>query len=127
MLFVSLPFLVNLSGKPLPWWSRSWTGGDDRRSQSLAGVLAYHPAAGLARGSGGERLMMWARGISEFRGSGDPGLQPKIVPVLIYERFEGYGLTAAQPLTLLRSCGRWWCSSSAVGLCRKGLRAGKGL
>jgi len=46
-------------------------------------------------------VMMWARGISEFGAVVILAYNPKIVPVLIYERFEGYGLTAAQPLTLL--------------------------
>jgi molybdate/tungstate transport system permease protein len=26
---------------------------------------------------------------------------PKVVPVLVYERFEGYGLAAAQPVSAL--------------------------
>jgi len=42
--------------------------------------------------------MMWARGISEFGAVVILAYNPKIVPVLIFERFEGFGLTAALPV-----------------------------
>jgi molybdate/tungstate transport system permease protein len=45
--------------------------------------------------------MMWARGISEFGAVVILAYHPKIVPVLVYERFEGFGLDAAQPIALL--------------------------
>ncbi len=45
--------------------------------------------------------MMWARGISEFGAVVILAYHPKIVPVLVYERFTGYGLDAAQPVALL--------------------------
>jgi molybdate/tungstate transport system permease protein len=44
---------------------------------------------------------MWARGISEFGAVVILAYHPKIVPVLIYERFEGFGLDAAQPIAFL--------------------------
>jgi molybdate/tungstate transport system permease protein len=45
--------------------------------------------------------MMWARGISEFGAVVILAYHPKIAPVLIYERFEGFGLDAAQPIALI--------------------------
>jgi molybdate/tungstate transport system permease protein len=43
-------------------------------------------------------IMMWARGISEFGAVVILAYSPKIVPVLIYERFQGFGLSSAQPV-----------------------------
>jgi len=45
--------------------------------------------------------MMWARGISEFGAVVILAYHPKIVPVLVYERYEGFGLTAAEPIALI--------------------------
>ena len=45
--------------------------------------------------------MMWARGISEFGAVVILAYHPKIVPVLVYERFEGFGLSVALPVALL--------------------------
>ena len=45
--------------------------------------------------------MMWARGISEFGAVVILAYHPKIAPVLVYERFQGFGLDAAQPIALL--------------------------
>jgi molybdate/tungstate transport system permease protein len=44
---------------------------------------------------------MWARGISEFGAVVILAYHPKITPVLVYERFEGFGLDAAQPIALI--------------------------
>lgn len=46
-------------------------------------------------------MMMWARGISEFGAVVILAYHPKIAPLLVYERFEGFGLQAALPVTLL--------------------------
>ena len=46
-------------------------------------------------------LMMWARGVSEFGAVVILAYHPKVVPVLVYERFEGFGLAAAQPVAAL--------------------------
>ncbi|MBI3153237.1 MAG: hypothetical protein HYZ21_13960 [Chloroflexi bacterium] len=43
----------------------------------------------------------WARGISEFGAVIILAYHPKIVPVLVYERFNGFGLGAAQPVATL--------------------------
>jgi molybdate/tungstate transport system permease protein len=44
---------------------------------------------------------MWARGVSEFGAVVILAYHPKIVPVLVYERFQGFGLSAAQPVAAL--------------------------
>ena len=46
-------------------------------------------------------LMMWARGVSEFGAVVILAYHPKVVPVLVYERFEGFGLSAAQPVAAI--------------------------
>ncbi len=45
--------------------------------------------------------MMWARGISEFGAVVILAYNPKVVPVLVFERFEGFGLEAALPAAAL--------------------------
>ena len=50
-------------------------------------------------------LMMWARGVSEFGAVVILAYHPKVVPVLVYERFEGFGLAAAQPVAVLLILG----------------------
>ena len=80
------------------------------RSRFLANQLAVS----LARRLNGA-IMMFARGISEFGAVMILAYSPKIVPVLIYERFQGYGLAAATPITIillvlvlgLFACLRW--------------------
>jgi molybdate/tungstate transport system permease protein len=49
----------------------------------------------------GGALMMWARGISEFGAVVILAYHPKVMTVLLYERFQGFGLAAALPLTAL--------------------------
>lgn len=46
-------------------------------------------------------LLIWARGVSEFGAVVILAYHPKIVPVLVYERFKGFGLSAAQPVAAL--------------------------
>jgi molybdate/tungstate transport system permease protein len=53
------------------------------------------------RGVFGGALTMWARGMSEFGAVGILAYHPKIAPVLVYERFQGFGLDAAQPVAVL--------------------------
>jgi molybdate/tungstate transport system permease protein len=45
--------------------------------------------------------MMWARGISEFGAVIVLAYHPMIAPVLVYERFETYGLDYARPAAVL--------------------------
>ncbi len=46
-------------------------------------------------------IMMWARGISEFGAVIILTYNPMITPVLIWERFEAYGLKYARPVAVL--------------------------
>jgi molybdate/tungstate transport system permease protein len=101
MLFVSLPFLVNLSRESFSLVDEELekVALIDGASQWQAFINVTLPLAW--RGVLGGAVMMWARGISEFGAVVILAYHPKIVPVLVYERFEGYGLDAAQPIALL--------------------------
>jgi molybdate/tungstate transport system permease protein len=101
MLFVSLPFLVNLSRE-----SFALVDEELERVALIDGATPWQafwhvslPQAG--RGVLAGALMMWARGISEFGAVVILAYHPKIVPVLVFERFQGFGLVAAQPVAAL--------------------------
>jgi molybdate/tungstate transport system permease protein len=101
MAFVSLPYLVNLS--------RTAFASIDIELEQAAYVDGatsiqnfQHVILPLAwRGIFSGILMMWARGISEFGAVVILAYNPKIIPVLIFERFQGFGLEAAQPVAVL--------------------------
>jgi molybdate/tungstate transport system permease protein len=101
MLFVSLPYLVNMS--------REAFAMVDRELENIALVEGASPFQAFVfvtlplawRGVLGGAMMMWARGISEFGAVVILAYHPKIVPVLIYEFFQGYGLSAALPVAAL--------------------------
>jgi molybdate/tungstate transport system permease protein len=101
MLFVSLPFLVNLSRESFALIDEEYekVALIDGASQWQAFSNVTLPLAW--RGVLGGAVMMWARGISEFGAVVILAYHPKIAPVLVYERFEGFGLEAAQPVALL--------------------------
>jgi molybdate/tungstate transport system permease protein len=101
MLFVSLPFLVNLSRESFALVDEEYekVALIDGASQWQAFFTVTLPLAW--RGVLGGAVMMWARGISEFGAVVILAYHPKIVPVLVFERFEGFGLDAAQPIALL--------------------------
>lgn len=98
MLFVSAPFLINAA--------RDGFRAVDPRLESVARTLGRGPWAAffgvtvpLARGSlVSGAVMMWARALSEFGAVVVLAYYPMTAPVLIYDRFEGYGLSAAQPI-----------------------------
>ncbi|MCD6419987.1 MAG: molybdenum ABC transporter permease, partial [Synergistetes bacterium] len=46
-------------------------------------------------------IMSWARGISEFGAVLIIAYHPMVAPVLIYERFEAYGLEYSTPISTL--------------------------
>ena len=101
MLFVSLPFLVNMSREAFALLDEEL-----ERVALIDGASPWqafwHVALPLAwRGVLGGAVMMWARGISEFGAVVILAYHPKIVPVLVYERFNGFGLGAAQPVATL--------------------------
>jgi molybdate/tungstate transport system permease protein len=101
MLFVSLPFLVDTA--------REAFALVDPRYEQLARTLGASQGVAFARvalplaGRGvlAGALLMWARGMSEFGAVVILAYNPKTVPVLVFERFEGFGLEAAQPVALL--------------------------
>lgn len=101
MLFVSLPFLVNASCEAFR--------AVDRELEEAARVdgatpwqTFRHVTLPLAwRGILAGALMMWARGMSEFGAVVILAYHPKIAPVLVYERFAGFGLRAAQSVAAL--------------------------
>jgi molybdate/tungstate transport system permease protein len=101
MLFVSLPFLV--SG------TRHAFAAVDPRYEGVARTLGASPTRAFTtvalplawHGVLGGALMMWARGISEFGAVVILAYNPKVVPVLVFERFEGFGLEAALPAAAL--------------------------
>ncbi len=98
MLFVSAPFLINAA--------RDGFQTVDPRLEGVARTLGRGPwsvffgvTMPLARPalvSGA--VMMWARALSEFGAVVVLAYYPMTAPVLIYDRFEGYGLNAAQPV-----------------------------
>jgi molybdate/tungstate transport system permease protein len=101
MLFVSLPYLVNTSREAFALVDRELESValTDGASPSQAFWHVTLPQAW--RGVFAGALMMWARGISEFGAVVILAYHPKIMPVLVYERFEGFGLGAALPAAVI--------------------------
>jgi len=101
MAFVSLPFLVNAA--------RDGFSSIDPRLERVARTLGASPWKAFFRVSlplswrqilsGG--IMMWARGISEFGAVIVLAYHPMTAPVLIWERFESYGLKYARPVAVV--------------------------
>jgi molybdate/tungstate transport system permease protein len=98
MLFVSVPFLVNAARD-------AFAALDPDLEQAAhcdgasAWQTAWHITMPLARrGIVGGALLMWARGISEFGAVVLLAYHPRTLAVLVYERFQGYGLARAAPL-----------------------------
>ena len=101
MLFVSLPFLVDTARESFALVDP----GYERVARTLGaspGVAFARVALPLAwRGVLAGALLMWARGMSEFGAIVIMAYNPKTMSVLVYERFEGFGLGAAKPAALL--------------------------
>ena len=101
MMFVSVPFLVDMA-------KEAFAAVDERyelvaRTLGVSQAMAFwRVALPLAwRGVLAGAVMMWARGISEFGAVVILAYNPKIIPTLVYERYEGYGLKAAEPVALI--------------------------
>ncbi len=101
MLFVSLSFFVNsardgfksvnprLEGVARTLGSTPW-----EVFWQISFPLAWHSIlSGI--------IMMWARGLSEFGAVVILAYHPMIAPVLIYERFESFGLNYTRPVATL--------------------------
>ena len=101
MLFVSMSFLVNSA--------RDGFKTVNPRLEHIARTLGLTPwetfwlvSLPLAKRSIISGLiMMWARGLSEFGAVVILAYHPMIAPVLIYERFESFGLNYARPVATL--------------------------
>jgi molybdate/tungstate transport system permease protein len=101
MLFVSLPFLVNAAREAFalvdPELERVAMSDGASRWGAFFRVTLPLAWRGVMAGA----VMMWGRGISEFGAIVILAYHPKVIPVLVYERFSGFGLRAAQPVAVL--------------------------
>lgn len=101
MLFVSIPFLIDSAKEGFK--------KVDVRLEKVARSLGASPwqaflkiSLPLAwRSIVAGNIMMWARGISEFGAVLILAYHPMVAPVLVYERFETYGLDYALPVAVL--------------------------
>lgn len=101
MLFVSMSFLVNAA--------REGFEMVDPRLEYTARTLGASPWESFWRVSlpmawrsiFSGAVMMWARGLSEFGAVVILAYHPMVAPVLLYERFESWGLRYAQPVAAL--------------------------
>jgi len=101
MLFVSLSFLVNAA--------REAFEAVDPRLERVARSLGASPWQAFLRvslplawrGILSGTILMWARGLSEFGAVVILAYHPMVAPVLLYERFESYGLSYARPVAAL--------------------------
>ena len=101
MAYVSLPFLVNAAkdgflaiDPKLERVARTLGASPWQAFFRVSLPLAWRPIL-----SGG--IMMWARGISEFGAVIILTYHPMTAPILIWERFQAYGLKYAQPVAVL--------------------------
>ncbi len=101
LLFVSLPFLVDAAKEAFR--------AVDPRLERVARTLGATPweafwrvSLPLAwRGILAGAIMMWARGISEFGAVIILAYHPMVAPVLLYDRFETFGLRYALPVAAI--------------------------
>jgi len=118
MLFVSMPFLVNAA--------REGFAAVDERLERVARTLGAGPWAVFRRVSLplasrsilSGTILMWARGLSEFGAVVILAYHPMVAPVLLYERFESYGLAYARPVAvwiLITSLGSFLLLRAVAG------------
>ena len=101
MLFVSIPFLIDSA--------KEGFRKVDIRLEKVARTLGASPWQTFTkvtfplawRSILTGNIMMWARGISEFGAVIILAYHPMIAPVLVWERFEAYGLDYARPVAVL--------------------------
>jgi molybdate/tungstate transport system permease protein len=101
MIFVSVPFLIDSA--------KEGFSKVDPRLENVARTLGASrwqtfvrvsfPLAWRSIMAG--NIMMWARGMSEFGAVIIIAYHPMIAPVLVYEKFETYGLNYARPIAVL--------------------------
>ena len=101
MLFVSLPFLVNTAREAFALVDPELEHMAETQGASRWQAFLYVTLPLSLRGVFAGAVMMWGRGISEFGAVVILAYNPKIIPILVFERFEGFGLQAAQPVAVL--------------------------
>ncbi len=101
MAFVSLPYLINAA--------RDGFLAVDPRLERVARTLGASPwqtffKVSLAlswRSILSGAILMWARGIAEFGAVIVLAYHPMVAPILIWERFQNYGLKYASPVAVI--------------------------
>lgn len=101
MCFVSLPFLVNTAREAFALVDPELERVAETEGASRWQTFIYVTLPLAWRGVLAGAVMMWGRGISEFGAVVIIAYHPKTVPVLVYERFAGFGLAAAQPVAVI--------------------------
>lgn len=101
MLFVSLPFLVATCQETFALIDPEMEGVAMIEGATPLQAFVHVTLPQAWRGIVSGALMMWARGISEFGAVVIIAYHPRIIPVLIYEWYEGFGLNAARPVAVL--------------------------
>ena len=101
MAFVSLPFLVNAAREAfaavpvrLERVARTLGASPQRVFFTISLPLAWR---GILSGM----ILMWGRGISEFGAVLIIAYHPMTTPVMVYQRFNDYGLSAARAVAVL--------------------------
>ncbi len=101
MAFISIPYLINSSidgfnnvPERLELVAQNLGASKSRAFFTIALPLAWRNIlTGL--------IMMWGRGLSEFGAIVIIAYHPMVTPVMIFERFNSYGLAYARPVTVL--------------------------
>jgi molybdate/tungstate transport system permease protein len=101
MLFVSLPFLVDSAREAFALVDERYEYVARTLGSSRFGAFTRVTFPQAWRGVLAGAILMWGRGISEFGAVVILAYNPKVISVLTFERFEGYGLRAAQPPAVL--------------------------
>jgi molybdate/tungstate transport system permease protein len=101
MLFVSLPLLVSSSREVFSMVDTSLEQAAMVDGAGQWRTFWYVTIPLTWRGILTGALLMWARGISEFGAVVILSYHPMVAPVLVYERFTGFGLSAALPVAIL--------------------------
>jgi molybdate/tungstate transport system permease protein len=105
MLFVSLPFLISSSREVFQMVDNSLEQAAMVDGAGMWRTFWYVTLPLAWRGVLTGALLMWARGISEFGAVVILSYHPMVAPVLVFERFQGFGLNAALPVAILLILG----------------------